>query len=207
MTMTPPEWIAASATLTGALMTGSNVGTRVTGWGFVVFAVGSVAWVSAGLLNDQPSLIVTNGALLLVNLFGAWRWLGRKSRYEDSSSRAAKRSRRAPAPTLFPAGALIGASVQGPGEAARGTVVEAMLNCKDRSLAYVVIGEGGVGGAGETLRVLAPQQLRLQGDRVNCDLDDAGWQSLPVIEDDRWPATPPAAGGSLAASTGREGAA
>lgn len=203
MTMTLPEWIAAAATLSGAAMTGSNVGTRVTGWGFVVFAAGSIAWIAAGLVNDQPSLIVTNGALLLVNTFGAWRWLGRKSRYEGGSTRAAKRSRRAPAPTLFPAGALIGASVQGPGDASRGTVVEAMLNCNDRSLAYVVIGEGGIGGAGETLRVLAPQQLRLQGECVSCDLDDAGWESLPIIEDDRWPERPPRA----SAPRAREGAA
>ncbi len=189
--MTLPEWLAVVATVAGALMTASNLGTRVTGWGFVVFALGSIAWVTAGVLNDQPSLIAADGILLAVNLFGAWRWLGPQSRHEDSSAQAAARSRRATVPSLFPAGSLIGAAVEGPGETARGTVVEAMLKCDDRSLAYVVVGEGGIGGAGETLRLLAPEHLRLQGESVCCDLDDAGWQALATIEDDDWPAAPP----------------
>lgn len=191
--MSGPEWLAAVTTIAGALLTGANLGTRVTGWGFVVFAVGSVAWVTAGVRNDQPSLIVTDGILLLANLFGAWRWLGRKSRHEDSSERAADRSRHAPVPTLFPAGSLIGARVKGPDGKSRGLIVEAMLKCEDRSLAYVVVGEGGVAGAGETLRILAPDQLTLHDDSVRCDLDDADWQALPTIQDNQWPAAPPQA--------------
>lgn len=189
--MTWPEWLAAAATIAGALLTGANIGTRVTGWGFVVFAIGSVAWVTAGVIKGLPSLIATDGILLLANVFGAWRWLGRKSRHEESSERAAARSRRAPVPTLFPAGSLIGARVEGPDGKSRGEVVEAMMKCEDRSLAYVVVGEGGVAGAGETLRILAPKQIRLRGDSVACDLDDAAWKALPTIEDDQWPAEPP----------------
>ena len=38
--LTLPEWLAAGATIAGALMTASNLGTRVTGWGFALFAAG-----------------------------------------------------------------------------------------------------------------------------------------------------------------------
>lgn len=185
------NWIASAATVGGALMTGANLGARLTGWGFVVFAVGSVAWVVAGLEADEPSLVVTDGILLFVNLFGAWRWLGRQSRYEDSSAHAAARSRGAPVPTLFPVGSLIGASIKGPDDSTRGVVAEAMLNCEDKSLAYVVVGEGGVAGAGETLRVIQPEALQLQGDSVRCDLTDAEWRALPTTEHHRWPTAPP----------------
>lgn len=185
------EWLAAAASIGGAVMIASNLGTRLTGWGFVVLAVGSVAWVTTGILNDQTSLIVTDGVLLLVNLFGVWRWLGRQSRYEDSGARAADRSRRSHLPTLFPAASLIGAAVQGRDDKPRGSVVEVMLKCDEKSLAYVVVSEGGVGGAGETLRVVAPEHLRLHEDAVFCDLPDTEWNALPPVEGDQWPAAAP----------------
>jgi hypothetical protein len=185
------NWIASVATVGGAVMTGANLGTRVTGWGFVVFAVGSAAWIVAGLEGNELNLVITDGILLVVNLFGVWRWLGRQSRYEDSGARAAAHSRGAPVPTLFPAGSLVGASIKGPDDVSRGVVAEAMLNCDDKSLAYVVVGEGGVAGAGETLRVLAPDALRLHGDSVRCDLTDAEWHALPTTEHHRWPTAPP----------------
>jgi hypothetical protein len=185
------NWIASVSTISGALLTSANLGARVTGWGFAVFAIGSLAWVMTGLQRDDPSLVVTDGILLVVNLFGVWRWLGRQSRYEDSGASAAARSRGAPVPTLFPAGSLVGASIKGPNDTARGVVAEAMLNCDDKRLAYVVVGEGGVAGAGETLRVVAPEALRLQGDSVHCDLTDAEWRALPTTEHHRWPTVPP----------------
>lgn len=188
------DWLASAATMIAAMMTAANLGTRITGWGFVIFAAGSVAWTAAGLLSDQTSLVVTNSFLLLVNLFGVWRWLGRQSRYEDSSARAAAHSRRAPVPTLFAAGSLVGASVQGSHGKSFGNVIEAMLNCKDKSLAYVVISEGGIGGAGEILRAVPPEHLRLEVESVFCDLSIEEWRALPPLEDDRWPtATPPPA--------------
>ena len=194
------DWIASAATVGGAVMTCANLGTRVTGWGFVVFAVGSAAWMMAGWQSDEPGLVVTDGILLVVSLFGVWRWLGRQSRYDDSGARAAAHSRGAPVPTLFPAGSLVGASVKGPDDATRGIVAEAMLNCDDKSLAYVVVGEGGVAGAGETLRVLAPDALQLHGDSVRCDLTDAEWRALPTTEHHRWPTSPPKEARSRSAS-------
>jgi hypothetical protein len=185
------DWAATLATIAGALMVAANLGTRVTGWGFVVFCVGSVAWIATGLINDQASLIVTNGVLFAVNLFGVWRWLGRQTRYETGSARAARRSRRAPVPTLFPAGALIGSTIEDDGGKSRGEVVEAMLQRDDKRLAYVVVSEGGIGGTGEVLKVLTPDQLRLDDDTVRCDLPETDWKRLPTIEGDRWPEAAP----------------
>jgi hypothetical protein len=158
-----------------------------------MFAVGSVAWIAADVQrgDPEPTLLVTHCVLLLVNLFGVWRWLGRQARYEDSSAHASKRSRWARVPTLFSAGSLIGATVRGSGEDSRGTVVDAMLKCDDKGLAYVVTSEGGIGGAGETLRAVPPEHLRLNEGEVVCDLNDDEWQRLPPIEDDRWPAAAP----------------
>ena len=189
------NWGASAATIFGALMTAANLGTRVTGWGFAMFAVGSVAWITADLSGARPtpSVLMAHCVLLLVNLFGVWRWLGRQKRYEDSSEHASRRSRWARVPTLFSAGSLIGAAVRGRQEATRGTVVDAMLRCDDKGLAYVVTSEGGIGGAGETLRAVPPEHLRFDDNDVVCDLSEAEWRRLPPIEDDRWPAAAPPA--------------
>ncbi|MEK7456583.1 MAG: hypothetical protein AABZ76_16905 [Pseudomonadota bacterium] len=43
-------WIAPAATMIAAMMTAANLGARVTGWGFGVFTLGSIAWSIVGLL-------------------------------------------------------------------------------------------------------------------------------------------------------------
>jgi len=189
------NWGASATTIIGALMTAANLGSRVTGWGFAMFAVGSVAWIAVDLSATRPipSALMAHCVLLLVNLFGVWRWLGRQKRYEDSSEHASKRSRWARVPTLFSAGSLIGAEVRGRHEGTHGTVVDAMLRCDDKGLAYVVTSEGGIGGAGETLRAVPPEHLRFDENDVVCDLSEAEWRRLPPIEDDRWPAKAPPA--------------
>jgi hypothetical protein len=186
-------WSALVATIIAALMTAANLGARITGWGFVMFTVGTVAWIAADVLGQQtpPSLLVTHCVLLFVNLFGIWRWLGREARYEESREHAAERSRWARVPTLFSAGSLIGATVRQRGGDTRGTVVDAMLRCDDKGLAYVVISEGGIGGAGETLRAVPPEHLQFDAEDVVCDLSDDDWRKLPPIEEDRWPTAAP----------------
>jgi hypothetical protein len=186
------EWTATAVTIVAALMTASNLGARFTGWGFAVFALGSVAWITTGHLRDLQSLVITNSVLLLVNLFGVWRWLGRQARYEKSGERVHDRSRWARVPTLFSGGALIGAAVQGRDGKPRGEIVDAMLECDGKRLAYVVVSEGGVAGAGETLRAIPPAHLNFENDEIRCDLSDRDWYSLPPIEDDRWPTEAPA---------------
>ena len=176
-----------------ALMTAANLGARFTGWGFAMFALGSVVWITSDFTGGRPnpSLVVMHCVLLVVNLFGVWRWLGRQTRYEDSGEHASERSRWAHVPTLFSAGALIGATVKGSEGKSLGTVVDAMLTCNDKRMGYVVISEGGVGGAGETLRAVPPEHLQFEKDDIECVLSEAQWRRLPPIEDDRWPEAAP----------------
>ena len=79
------SWVAPVATTIAALMTASNLGTRITGWGFAVFLIGSIAWGILGLVTDQPSLVWQNVILSILNLFGIWRWLGRQARIEEGA--------------------------------------------------------------------------------------------------------------------------
>lgn len=188
------NWIPAVLTIIASLMIAANLGARVTGAGFVGVSLASALWITFQATSSQPdsSIITMHGILLLVNLFGVWRWLGRQKHYEDGRMSAHERSRRAPVPTLFSADSIIGAKIlDGRGEA-RGTVVDAMLKCDDRSLAYAVTSEGGVKGAGETLRAVPPQHLRFEKDEVTTDLSEAQWRDLPTIENDQWPETAPA---------------
>ena len=189
----PFDWFAATVTVIAALITAANLGARVTGSGFAMYCLASAIWIATGIENNfEPlSVIVMHGVLLLVNLFGVWRWLGRERRYEDSRTHAHKRTRWARVPTLFSAGSLIGATVKGQDKENLGTVVDAMVNCEDKSLAYVVISEGGVAGAGETLRAVPPDHLKFEDERVACDLPQSDWGALPPIEDDRWPEKAP----------------
>ncbi len=187
------HWVPAVATLIAALMIAANLGARFTGWGFAAYCLASAIWILSQVSQPDPDMavVVMHSVLLLFNLFGTWRWLGPRKHYEDSRQRASERSRRAPVPTLFSTDALIGATVQGTGETTRGTVVDAMLKCEEKELAYLVISEGGVGGAGETLRAVPPEHLRFDQDKVASDLSDDEWRRLPPIENDHWPATAP----------------
>src|SRR6478735_2046165 len=94
-----------------AMMTAANLGARLTGWGFVVFTVGSLGWATVALSSGQTNLLATNCFLTLVNAVGIWRWLGRQRVYEDGGKSASQASRRAAAPSLFTATGLAGMPV------------------------------------------------------------------------------------------------
>ncbi|MGN7158560.1 PRC-barrel domain-containing protein [Sphingomonas sp. SAFR-052] len=180
-------WIAPAATMIAAMMTAANLGARVTGWGFVVFSVGSVAWTTVGLTSGQTNLVLSNAFLTVVNLVGIWRWLGRQATYDKGSNAAADASARHPVPSLYPAGGVIGAKLTGPDGEAVGTVVDAMLGCGDNAIAYVVVSTGGVGGVGETLHALKPAELVFGKDGVRTDLDADAISRKPVIQSNHWP--------------------
>ena len=82
-------WVAPVATTIAALMTASNLGSRITGYGFIVFTVGSLAWLTLGITTGQANLLWQNVILTALNLFGIWRWLGRQAQIEDGGSRGA----------------------------------------------------------------------------------------------------------------------
>ena len=190
------DWIAVIATIAAALTTASNLGARVTGWGFVMYTLASAMWITIGVMNgfEPLSVVVMHGVLVFINLFGVWRWLGRERRYEDSREHAHERSKWARVPTLFSAGSLIGTTVARRGKDSLGTVVDAMFDCEKKRIAYVVVSEGGIAGAGETLRAVPPENLTFEDETVTCDLAESNWRALPPIKDDHWPtrAPPPA---------------
>lgn len=70
------RWFAAGTGTCAAIMVSLNFSRRTTARGFMVFTVSSVAWVAAGILTDQPSLVAQNGVLTLVNIVGIYRWAG-----------------------------------------------------------------------------------------------------------------------------------
>jgi hypothetical protein len=138
--------------------------------------------------SGQQNLLWTNGFLTLVNGIGIWRWLGRQAKYEDGGQHATKRSAAARVPTLFAVGAMTGAKLIGRDEESIGVVIEGMMRCDDAGLAYFVVSEGGVGGVGERLHALHPNELTVSEDGVRCALSAEDLRTRPVLEPDRWPA-------------------
>jgi hypothetical protein len=181
-------WIAPAATMIAAMMTAANLGARITGWGFVVFTIGSIAWTVVAITTGQQNLLLTNGFLTLVNGVGIWRWLGRQARYEDGGQAATARSAAARVPTLFPVGALVGSKLAGAEGETIATIVDAMMKCSDSSLSYVVVTEGGVGGVGERLHALQPSELTFTEDGVHCRLTADALKDREVLTPEAWPA-------------------
>lgn len=178
------QWVATAATILAALVTASNLGARITGYGFGIFLVGSLAWIATALLTDQPALLWTNGVLTLLNVFGMWRWLGRQAKVEEGGARAAEASLSAPGENLFPVSLLTHGEVRR-GGASAGRCVDAMAASSSGAIRYVVFTDGGVAGVGETLRQADWDQIKASGDGLVLTCDP---ESLPTVERDRWPA-------------------
>jgi hypothetical protein len=194
--MPPAEiagWIAPAATMIAAMMTAANLGARVTGWGFVVFLTGSIAWSVVGMTSGQTNLLLTNGFLTVVNAIGIWRWLGRQARYDRGGAVAEDRSAHSDTQAKFAMGRIVGARVVDQGGTAIGRVVDAMLGCEDRALAYLVISCGGVGGVGETLHAVDPKRVRLGSGDVTFEGDRGALCALPELAADDWPGHTPLA--------------
>jgi hypothetical protein len=187
-------WIAPIATMIAAMMTAANLGARVTGWGFVVFTIGSVGWSIVGASSGQTNLVATNGFLTLVNAVGIWRWLGRQRAYEDGAQAAAQASRRSYDPTLFPATGLAGITVVDATGEKIGQTVEGLIACDSGTLSYVVVASGGIGGIDETLRAVARDDLRFGCEQIELLVDRSSFERLAPLEAGAWPASaPPAA--------------
>lgn len=180
-------WIAPAATAIAAIMTAVNLGARVTGWGFVVFLIGSLAWIAVALATGQTNLLLTNGFLSIVNLIGIWRWLGRQARYEKGGQAAAKASEGRAASDLRTLSSLIGAKVETDAGDPLGEAIEAMLACDDGRLDYIVVRSGGVAGVGERLQAVRAQALVFDKDRIRVTLSTERFEALP----DWTPEVPP----------------
>lgn len=181
-------YAAPIATTIAALITASNLGSRITGIGFIVFTVGSIAWALLGAATGQPNLLWQNVILTALNLFGVWRWLGRQARMEEGAAVAAKESEEAPTESLFAVSTLTRAPVFSKEGEEVGHCVDAMAGCSSGRLSYLVVSEGGVAGVGETLRRLPWSGFSTDEERVTTTLTAAEFGKLDRVEPDHWPA-------------------
>ena len=181
------SWVAPIATTIAALMTASNLGNRITGIGFIVFTVGSLAWLMLGIATGQDNLLWQNIVLTLLNLFGVWRWLGRETKIEEGGKTAQARSVDTPGETLFPVSLLTRAPLVGAGGDKLGALVDAMAGCRSGRIAYLVATSGGIGGVGEQFHRLEWDDVRIKGDEVCADLDSDTFAAKPELGKDDWP--------------------
>jgi hypothetical protein len=181
-------WVAPFATALAACMTAANLGTRVTGWGFVVFTIGSVAWTIYGAVTGQPNLVWQNLFLTLVNAIGVWRWLGRRARLDDGARAASAKSAARPGQMLVAASTLASAPISNRAGRTIGTAIDAMIGCDDGRIAYLVAGHGGVGGIGEALYALPWEQLKLKPGKIVADIAADDLRGLAPVDPSDWPA-------------------
>lgn len=171
-------WIALAATCVAALMTAANLGARVTGWGFVIFTIGATAWIVVGVATNQTQLLYSNIFLGIVDVFGIWRWLGRRAKIDDASHAEEQRSRNRTADSLFSVMKLDGLPVR----TSKGEIVahatDALISCSTGAIDYLVVRTGGIGGIGETLRRLPWSDAAMHGDGVCTKLTHAQIGSL-----------------------------
>jgi membrane protein implicated in regulation of membrane protease activity len=177
------QWTATAATILAALVTASNLGARITGIGFIIFLVGSLAWIATAVITNHPALLWTNAVLTLLNIFGIWRWLGRQAKVEKGAGTAAEASHETPGESLFPISLLNGGEVRAGGEKV-GSCVDAMAGESSGRLAYLVFTDGGVAGVGETIRRVDWDEVAVEGQLVRISRDPA---KLPSVERDQWP--------------------
>lgn len=169
-------WVAPAATMLAAMMTAANLGARVTGWGFVVFTLGSIGWIIIGLSDDQQGLVIANGALTLINIVGIWRWLGREARYEAVGAAVEA----APA-AVVPTSGIFGRDIIDSTGDVAGQAVEAIVDCATASIRRIILRTGGIGGVGERLVALDMTQLTLDGDVIRTPLSAAQIAALPAV--------------------------
>ncbi|MGN6059200.1 MAG: PRC-barrel domain containing protein [Sphingomicrobium sp.] len=180
------SWVATIATILGASMTAANLGSRVTGYGFIAFTLGAICWIAVGATSDQPALMWTNVVLLGLDAFGIWRWLGRQSRVEEGARAASERSEETPGEALFPVSLFSRAAVSCGGEEV-GHCVDAMAGCRSGSVDYVVVSQGGVAGVGETLRRLPWTSASMEGEKLSTSLSPTDFEQLEEVQRDQWP--------------------
>lgn len=181
------QWLAPAATMIAAMMTAANLGARMTGSGFVVFTIGSLAWTFLGYAGGQTELIVTNAFLTLVNLVGIWRWLGRQRSYEDGAKAASDKSRRSRGPTLVPAAGIASLPLEDQAGEKIGHGVDILLGCDDARVSYVVVGTSSGEGLGERLIALGIEDVAFKCDRLVLRHDAAWLENQPALPDGDWP--------------------
>jgi hypothetical protein len=180
------SWVATIATIVAASITAANLGSRITGYGFVVFTLGAMCWIAVGATSHQPALLWTNVALTVLDLFGIWRWLGREAKVEEGGRAASAASETTPGEALFPVSILSSAPVR-IGAAELGHCVDAMAGSGSGRISYIVVSEGGVAGVGETLRRLPWSKAQVEGPTLVLTMDRNEFGELETLKRDQWP--------------------
>jgi PRC-barrel domain len=181
------EYVAPIATMLAACMTAANLGPRVTGWGFVVFTVGSLAWSAVAVASGQQNLLLTNAFLTLVNAVGIWRWLGRIARFADGAKAAEKKSEAGDTPTLVNIGAIEGRAIVDRSDQKIGSAVGLMAAVDSGKVAYIVVGLGGIGGLGERLVALPWDVVDLSEQTGVAKISERELAALPDLDPADWP--------------------
>ena len=180
------SWVATVATIAAAFMTASNLGSRITGYGFVVFTFGALCWIAVGVLTGQAALLWTNVVLTALDIFGVWRWLGRQARVEEGARAASEASEHTPGEALFPVSLLTRAPVRCGGDEV-GHCIDAMAGCRSGRLDYLVVSEGGLAGVGERLRRVPWSAAHVEGDVVVAHFGRDKFGGLDELQRDEWP--------------------
>jgi hypothetical protein len=179
--------VAPAATMIAAIMTAANLGARVTGWGFVVFTIGSAVWIIVGLGSSQNSLVITNVVLAIINAIGIWRWLGRQARYESVGEAAEIAGTAAQLASVVAASSLVGRDIVDADGNKLGEAVEAFLDCDSAAIHHLVARFGGVGGIGEQIVALPLADIWLAGPAVSTRLSGEEMAALPRLDASLWP--------------------
>ena len=174
-------WVALVATCVAALMTAANLGARVTGWGFVVFTIGAVSWIVVGLTSGQQQLLYSNLFLGIVDLFGIWRWLGRRARISDATRAEERRSTKLSGEALFSVASLDGLPVRAADGSVAGQAADALAGCGGGGVEYLVIRIGGFGGIAETLHRLPWSNVSVRDGEVHTARRPEEFQELAVV--------------------------
>ena len=182
------SWFATAATIIAALVTASNLGARITGYGFVIFLFGSLAWLATGLLSGQAALTWTNAVLTLLNLWGIWRWLGREAKLEEGGESALEDSVDQPGEAIFPSSLLRGLTVKDRSGESVAAGVDAMIGSASGRIHYLVASAGGMAGVGEQLHRVDWRFADFRDDAIILAMTKEQFGRLPRIAKDHWPA-------------------
>ena len=180
------SWIATITTIIAASLTAANLGSRITGYGFIVFTVGALCWIAVGAMTHQPALMWSNVVLTVLDVFGIWRWLGRQAKVEEGARAATQASELERGEALFPVSVLSSAPVRS-GARELGRCIDAMAGSASGRISYVVVSEGGVGGVGETLRRLPWTGARVEGEELVAAISPDHFKRLQIVPRDQWP--------------------
>lgn len=72
------SWFASISGIVAAFMVSLDSGRRITGWGFALFVLSSIAWIAGALMDSDEPLLSQNLVMFGINIFGVYRYLIRK---------------------------------------------------------------------------------------------------------------------------------